>query len=138
MNMKRLTFFVLLTVFGLAAMAQEPVSDSVVATHRIESAVQSTDTLVTILAPADLVLRYNEENVVQLLVKEVNPNNLMVTAVDRDACSVRSGGAAGKYLVKPLIREGFVVLRIGKMDMLGSYQKIKEISFTVLPPDAEN
>lgn len=64
----------------------------------------------------------------------------MVTAVDRDACSVRSGGAAGKYkyLVKPLIREGFVVLRIGKMDMLGSYQKIKEISFTVLPPDAEN
>ena len=85
MNMKRLTFFVLLTVFGLAAMAQEPVSDSVVATHRIESAVQSTDTLVTILAPADLVLRYNEENVVQLLVKDLNPNNLMVTAVDRDA-----------------------------------------------------
>ena len=62
----------------------------------------------------------------------------MVTAVDRDACSVRSGGAAGKYFVKPLILEGFVVLRIGKMDMLGSYQKIKEISFTVLPPDAEN
>lgn len=138
MNMKRLTIFVLLTVFGLAAMAQEPVSDSAVATHRIESAVQSTDTLVTILAPADLVIRYNEENVVQLLVKDVNPNNLMVAAVDRDACSVRSGGAAGKYLVKPLIREGFVVLRIGKMDMLGSYQKIKEINFTVLPPDAEN
>ena len=136
--MKRLTIFVLLTVFGLSAMAQEPVSDSVVATHRIESAVQLTDTLVTILAPADLVLRYNEENVVQLLVKDVNQNNLMVTAVDRDACSVRGGGAAGKYLVKPLIREGFVVLRIGKMDMLGSYQKIKEINFTVLPPDAEN